>query len=290
MTTKNLLLIALSLIVTGQTLGLTVPDDGFVSGWNKPVKPLTYNRESLSDYIDGDAELFNELGFRQLQVQQYQNGAAEIDLEAYEFDNPNGALAIYLLRCGKETPSREITARNSAGQTQIMAVKGNCFIQVINYTESDASAPVMVTLAQQSLANVTITDTTTVFDRLPSEQMQAGSERVFCGPLSLQAMYRLGKGDLLQLQGKVFGAAAKYAESDRSNYTLAVVPYADAAGAAAAFANVQKGIDPGLQVFGKTATGFAFKDRQNKYGQIELKESVIQLKLNLVRKPSVASK
>lgn len=290
MTTQKFFLIVLSLIVTGQTLGLTVPDDGFVSGWTKPVKPLTYNRESLSDYIDGDAELFNELGFRQLQVQQYKSGAAEIDLEAYEFDNTNGALAIYLLRCGKETPSREITARNSAGQTQIMAVKGNCFIQVINYTESDKSAPVMVRLAQETLANVTITDTTTVLDRLPSEQMQDGSERVFCGPLSMQAMYRLGKGDLLQLQGKVFGAAAKYTESDRNNYTLAIVTYADVAAAAAAFANLQKGFDPGMQVFGKTATSLAFKDRQSKYGQIDLKENVIQLKLNLARKPSVASK
>ena len=290
MTMKKLFLIILSLIVTGQAFGLTVPEDRFVGGWTKPVKPLTYNRESISDYIDGDAELFNELGFRQLQVQQYKNGAAEIDLEAYEFDNPNGALAIYLLRCSKETRSPDIAARNSVGQTQLMAVKGNCFMQVINYTESDKSMPVMTKLAQQTLANVTAADTATVLGRLPREQMQAGSEHVFCGPLSLQAMYRLGKGDVLQLQGKVFGAAAEYTDPDRSHYTLAIVPYADAATSAAAFANLQKSLAPGLQMFGKTATSFATKDRQSKYGQVELKDNVIQLRLNLTRKPSVPSK
>jgi hypothetical protein len=45
-----------------------------------------------------------------------------------------------------------------------------------------------------------------------------------------------------------------------------------------------------LQVFGKTPTGFAFKDRQAKYALVELKDGVIKLQLNLARKPGVAGK
>ncbi len=290
MTKRRLLLIMALLILGGNANALTLPEDEFVSGWTKPVKPLIYNRESLSDFNDGDAEVFLELGFQQLQVQQYKNGNAEVDLEAYEFADPNGALGIYLMKSGKEAPSAEVGARNTVSQKQLLAVKGNCFIQVMNYTDDKKAIAVMTKLAQQALANLSATDTTTALLRLPKAQMQQGSEHVFCGPLSQQAIYRLGRGDVLQLQNKIFGAAATYADTDRNTYTLIIVPYPDAASAQSAFANLQKNLDPGFQVFGKTPTGFAFKDRQAKYALVELKDGVIKLQLNLARKPDRASK
>ncbi len=290
MTKRRLLLIMALLILGGNVNALTLPDDNFVSGWTKPAKPLTYNRESLSDYNDGDAEVFLELGFQQLQVQQYKNGSAEVDLEAYEFASPNGALGIYLMKSGKETPSAEVGARNSVSQTQLLAVKGSCFIQVMNYTDDQKVIAVMTKLAQQALANLSAPDTTSALLRLPKAQMLSGSEHVFSGPLSSQAVYRLGKGDVLQLQNKIFGAAATYTDTDHITYTLFIIPYPDAASAQSAFANLQKNLDPGFQVFGKTPTGFAFKDRQAKYALVELKDGVIKLQLNLARKPSPASK
>jgi hypothetical protein len=267
-----------------------LPGDNFVSGWTKPAKPLTYNRESLSDYNDGDAEVYLELGFQQLQVQQYKNGNAEVDLEAYEFTSQNGALGIYLMKCGKEAPAREIGARNTVNQAQLLAVKGNCFIQVLNYTDGEKAIAVMTKLAQQALANLSATDTITALLQLPEARMLPGSEQVFCGPLSLQSFYRLGKGDVLQLQNKIFGAAAKYTDTDRNTYTLVIVPYPDVTNAQGAFANLQKNLDPGFQVFGRTPTGFAFKDRQAKYAAVALKDSVIELRLNLVRRPGTTSK
>ena len=290
MTKHKLLLIVALLILGGNVNALTLPDDNFISGWTKPAKPLVYNRESLSDYNDGDAEVFLELGFQQLQVQQYKNGNAEVDLEAYEFASANGALGIYLMKCGKEAPAADIGARNTVSQTQLLAAKGNCFIQVMNYTDDKKAIAVMTKLAQQALANLSATDTTTVLLQLPKAQMLPGSEHVFCGPLSQQVFYRLGKGDALLLQNKTFGGAATYADADRNTHILVIVPYPDAASAQSAFANLQKNLDPSLQVFGKTPTGFAFKDRQAKYAAVELKDNVIELQLNLARKPGGASK
>lgn len=289
MTKRRLLLIMGLLILGGNVNALTLPDDNFVSGWIKPVKPLIYNRESLSDFNDGDAEVFLELGFQQLQVQQYKNGNAEVDLEAYEFASANGALAIYLMKSGKEAPSAEVGARNSVSQTQLLAVKGNCFIQVMNYTDDAKAVAIMTKLAQQALANLS-EDSTTALLRLPKAQMLPGSEHVFCGPLSQQAFYRLGKGDVLQLDKKIFGAAAKYTDTSRSTYTLVIIPYQDAASAQSAYTNLRKNLDPSFQVFGKTPTGFAFKDHQAKYALVSLKDSIIELQLNLSRKPGVASK
>jgi hypothetical protein len=290
MTRRGLLSIIAILILGGNVNALTLPDDNFVSGWVKPVKPLIYNRESLSDFNDGDAEVFLELGFQQLEVQQYKNGNAEVDLETYEFAGPNGALGIYLMKCGKEASSVDIGARNSVSQTQLLAVKGNYFIQVMNYSDDKKAVAVMTKLARQTLANFSAADTTLALLRLPKAQMLPGSEHIFSGPLSQQAVYRLGKGDVLQLQNKIFGAAATYTDTDRSTYTLLIVPYPDAASAQAAFTNLQKNLEPELQVFGKTPTGFAFKDRQAKYALVELKDGVIKLQLNLARKPGVTGK
>jgi hypothetical protein len=289
--TKRGLLLIVALLIVGENLNaLTLPDDNFVSGWVKPVKPLIYNRESLSDFNDGDAEVFLELGFQQLEVQQYKNGNAEVDLETYEFTSPNGALGIYLMKCGKEAPSAGVGARNSVSQTQLLAVKGNYFIQVMNYSDDKKAVAVMTKLAQQTLANFSAADTTLALLRLPKAQMLPGSEHVFSGPLSLQAIYRLGKGDVLQLQKNIFGAAATYTDTDRNTQTLMIIPYPDAASAQSAFANLQKNLDSEFQVFGKTPTGFSFKDRQGKYAMVELKDSVIKLQLNLVHKPDPASK
>jgi hypothetical protein len=283
--TKRGLLLIMALLIVGENLNaLTLPDDNFVSGWIKPVKPLIYNRESLSDFNDGDAEVFLELGFQQLQVQQYKNGDAEADLEAYEFASPNGALGIYLMKCGKEAPSADVGARNTVSRTQLLAVKGNCFIQVMNYTDDTRAIAVMTKLAQQALVNSSSTDTTTALLQLPKAQMVPGSEHIFSGPLSQQTVYRLGKGDVLQLQSRIFAASAKYSDNDRNTYTLMRIPYPDAGSAQSAFANLQKNLDPGFQVFGKTPTRFSFKDRQAKYATVELKDNVLRLRLNLARK------
>lgn len=290
MTRHGCLLITALLILGGSAGALTLPEDHFVSGWIKPVKPLIYDREGLSDFNDGDAELFLELGFLKLQVQHYMSGSAEVDLEAYEFASPNGALAIYLMKSGKEAPSADVGARNSVSKTQLLAVKGNYFFQVMNYTDDKKAVAIMTKLAQQALTNLSAADTTTVLLRLPKAQMLPGTEHVFCGPLSQQAFYRFGKGDVLQLQKEVFGAAAKYVDTSQNTHTFVVVPYPDAASAQSAFANLQKNLDPGFQVFGKTPTGFGFKDRQAKYATVELKNSVIELQLNLARKPGVAGK
>ena len=287
---RRLLIPIVLLLGAEHALSLRLPDDNFADGWSKAGKPLAYNRESLSDYIDGDAELFNEFSFQQLQVQQYKNGAEEVDLEMYEFGSPNGALGIYLLKCGRETPSPDIKTRNSVNSTQLLAVKGNYFVQVLNYSNGQNNVSVMIKLAQQAVASLAASPSSTILEKLPKDGMQPGTERIFCGTLSLQATCRLGKGDALQLRGKVYGATAKYNDVNRTTYSFAVVPYSDSSTAAAAFAFLLKNLDPGLQILDRAPTGFAFKDREAKYSLVELKNNTIELRFGLSHKPSRSAK
>lgn len=79
------------------------PSESAAPGWKKVENLRVFSREDLYGYIDGGAELFLELGFDQLTLQKYRNGASEFAVEIYRMTDPAAATGIYLMKCGKET-------------------------------------------------------------------------------------------------------------------------------------------------------------------------------------------
>src|ERR1035437_10095412 len=80
-----------------------MPAESAASGW-KTTDPLrVFTRADLYGYIDGGAELFLELGFDELTLQKYRNGANEFAVEISRMTDPAAATGIYLMKCGKET-------------------------------------------------------------------------------------------------------------------------------------------------------------------------------------------
>ena len=84
---------------------LRLPDDSGIPRWSRTGKARHYRGKNLYGYIDGGAELFLELGFQELVLQKYRAGRSELAVEAYRMDSPESALAVYLAKCGKETPA-----------------------------------------------------------------------------------------------------------------------------------------------------------------------------------------
>ncbi len=111
-----------------------------------------------------------------------------------------------------------------------------------------------------------------------------GTLRLVRGPFSLQALYTLGEGDILQLGGKVAGAAASYKDAG-GIYTLLVVPYPTAAAARAAFASVQKNLDRYLKPVGTSASRLAFRDYENKFGVVSVTGPRLEIRLHLAKQP-----
>ena len=68
-----------------------------------------------------------------------------------------------------------------------------------------------------------------------------------------------------------------------------MAPYADAARARAAFANLRRNLDPYLQVLGAGVDFFVFKDFQNTFGRAEVHGQRIVIRVKLAataRQPS----
>lgn len=261
------------------------PADGFSLGWKRSGPVETYGPAALYNVIDGGAELFLEMGFGDLQVQKYQGAGAEIAVEAYHMENPAAALGIYLLKCSRETPLPGIGERNSGDRFQDALVKGNYFVFVNNFSGREDLLPVMTSLARRIAAAIPRLKPVRDLDVLPAADQVPGTALLLRGPYSLQAVFTLGEGDVLQLNGKTFAAAAVYRGATGPGHTLIVVPYGDAAQARAAFANLRRHLDPYLQVQEEGDDFIVFKDFQNLFGRAELRGQRITVRVKLARKP-----
>ncbi len=264
---------------------LEFPSDGFSPGWKRSGAPETYGPAALYNVIDGGAELFLEMGFIDLQVQKYLGSGAEIAVEAYRMENEAAALGMYLLKCSRETPLPGIADRHSGDRFQIALLKGNYFIFINNFSGRQDLLPVMTALARQVAAAIPAGAGVRELDILPAANQVPGTALLLRGPYSLQSVYTLGPGDILLLGGRIFAAAAAYREASGPGHTMIVAPYADAALARAAFANLRRNFDPYHQVLGAGADFFVFRDFQNYFGRAEIRENMIVILVKLSQQP-----
>jgi hypothetical protein len=200
-------------------------------------------------------------------------------------ENEAAALSIYLLKCSKGTPLPGITDRHSGDRFQIVLLKSNYFIFINNFDGREDLLPVMTTLAKQVTASIPPGAPVRELDILPAENQVPGTVLLLRGLYSLQAVYTLGGGDVLQLAGKVFAVASDYLDVHGQIYTLILVPYSDNDSANRAFVHLRQNLDPYLQVLAESSSAFVFKDFQNRYGQVAIQKQRLVIQVKLVERP-----
>ncbi len=248
---------------------------------------LTFNRHGLYGRIDGGAELFFEFGFQELTVRRFGAGKRVVELEIYRMDCPAAALGIYLTKCGRENPAADLGARHTVNLFQLLAVKGDRYFQVNNFSGDEELAPCLPWLAAQEVGSEPPDAPPEIWDRLPVADLIPGSQRLVRGRFSLEPIFTLGEGDVLQLGGEVFGAVADYRTADGNSCTLIVVLYPDLQRARAAWANLQANLDPYLEVLDQGANGLVFRDYRGRYGKVVLRGRDLSVTVDLPGRPDL---
>ncbi|MBU1701268.1 MAG: hypothetical protein KJ970_11605 [Candidatus Eisenbacteria bacterium] len=279
------LIVCLLLLSIPLQAELTLPGDGFSGGWVRSGEPMHFVGLNLFDHIDGGAELFHEFGFKELIVQEYVKGEEEIDLEVYQMDGPAPALGLYLMKCGRETPTEGLSVRHSANKYQFTIVKNASYIQVNSFSGDTTLIPVMVALSKQVLESIPEGEPVTLFELLPSENLIDGSARLIRGQYGLQPIFTLGSGDILKLGGKIFGVVGGYSLNEENAYTQIIIPYPSKEEAAAAFVNLAENLDSYLTMQAKNDAGFIFKDHKERFGIVKIDKDLLTIKVNLPEKP-----
>ena len=262
-----------------------LPVDGFSGAWKKNGPMKVFRSEDLYGHINGGAEAFLELGFDQLTVQKYRDGANELTAEIYRMTDPTAARGIYLARCGKESPDASLKVRHTASRQQILLQRHRYYLVLYNTAGGAANAPLLVKAAQAIVAKMPADAPVTALSLLPPAGLVAGSARIIRGPVSLQALYTLGDGDILQLGGKITGAAGDYKDTAGAT-TLIVVDYPAPAAAAAAFKHLKANLDTYLKPSSSTEAKLVFQDYEKKFGVVTVTGKRMEVRLHLAKAPA----
>ncbi len=264
-----------------------LPDNGFIKDWQKSESMQTFYKNDLYGHIDGGAELFLEFGFDSLLVQDYANGETTLSLEVYCMNCPEAALGIYMMKCGQETPSSKINARNSINKYQALVVKNDFYIQLNNFRGNAIAESAMPAMLNNLLLKIPDSRPVELLTILPKENKISGSEKIIRGQYGLQPIFTFGEGDILQLDGKIFGAVAGYRTEDDQEYTQIIIQYPDKIMAKEVFNHLINNLDPYLKILDKNENDFIFQDYKKKFGKISIVDETIFIMIHLLNKPSL---
>jgi hypothetical protein len=257
--------------------------------WTESGRPRRFVGQDLFNHIDGAAETFLEMGFREVTVRRYVNGDATLTEEVYEMNNPTAARGMYLRLRGRGTPVAGVAGRNYGNHYQIAAQKDRYFIQVTNVSGEEQSLPAMVRLVNRATAAIPDDGGVPVLSLLPPEGLVPGSEAVVCGPYALQSIYTLGEGDILQLQGQKCGIAADYQTQQEGSFTRLIVAYSCPEAAQSAFQHLVQGLDPQLQVLRRNEHTAVFRDSNGQFGSVTVSSDKLDIRLHLAREPGAGN-
>lgn len=257
------------------------PKDGFLGGWEKKGKATLFDGANLYGHINGGAEVFFELGFDRLLLQRYVKGSDEVDLELYWMTENASALGIYLMNCGEEHKDPGLNARHTASRYQLQLVQGSAYLKVNNQSVTPGAGGALKDFARYVVEHLPNEATPDPFDVLPKEARVAGSERILRGPFTLEQLFFLGEGDVLNLQGKVFALAAAFQDDSGEEFIRIRAEYPDPAEARAAFEHFSNHLDSSLEVISSDNDRLVFKNSEDRFGDAEVRQAILDLRVNL---------
>jgi len=165
-------------------------------GWQVEGKALSYDRDTLSDRIDGEAELYFPYGFERMAAARYgsvKTPGAGIDVEIYRMGSLLDAFGMYANYRQKEGRSLGVGADSSLAASQLFLYQGRYFVQVqitgTDHPDSEALAQCGRSVAARLPGPARRPAELAVFDR---PDLVKGSERYL--PESLLGYDFLNKG------------------------------------------------------------------------------------------------
>jgi len=258
------------------------------AGWQLAGAPRLYAGRELYGHIDGGAELFHEFGFVDLLVASYADSAGRaLDLEIYRLEDARAAYAIYLLKCGSETPLAGLGRRHSASAYQLTLVAGEHFVQVNNPGGDAERLPAMAALADAAAGEGPAPGIDSLLARLPRAGLRPGSERLLRGAFGTESYLPFAGGDALSLRDRVYAALGEYGEAAPPERLL-IAAYPDSAATRAALAVLAETCRRDATLLASDDRSLQFHDYAGRYGLAWLEGDTLRLWLGLSTLPDEA--
>lgn len=268
--------------------------DSFKDIWVKDGPVLRFTGADLYGHINGGAEVFLELGFENLVVQRYKRTDESpgcVDVEIYWMTDPDAAIGVYLLHFGREERLPKFAPRHTANRYQVQYFMGNAYVKVNNPKAVAAAGHALPDFARHVARQLPAQETfipddrPDIFESLPAKDRIEGSERIIRGPFTLERIFLLGPGDMLQLSEKVTAHAADYNDANDETYSRVAAIYSGNGEARAAFDHFCENLDANIEPLHRDDETLIFKDYSNRFGSLELQDNRIDLIVNKASNP-----
>ena len=213
-----------------------LPDAAQLAPWRAAERPAEYDRTTLSNLIDGGAELYVQYGFARAIAAEYTSGTDTITCTVYEMSDSVAAFGVFsYFRTPQKTPVK-IGDGGVRADLQLSFWQDRYFVTVETFSQNTATRAGLSRFAEALSARIgRHALVPAVMRRLPAGVLP-GSEKLLRGSLATNALYTVLPFSLSLAKDDVL-LSAQYA-AGRAQITLWLVPFRDGAGLEAAWSGL----------------------------------------------------
>ncbi len=187
-----------------------------------------YDAATLSNFIDGGAELFFDYGFVRAATADYGGGDAAVTCTVYEMKNAEAAFGVFSYFRGKPQDVLQLGDGGFASDLQVAFWQDRYFTTIETFSSGEQRRETLAAFARAISARIgTHATAPAVLDRLPSGALK-GSERLLRGRVAANALVTAWPFARVALAGDAVLVSAQYL-LNAANATLWLVPFEERA-------------------------------------------------------------
>jgi hypothetical protein len=119
----------------GPTTGIesTVPQPGFAEGWRSPDGIMVFDKDTIFEHINGEAEIFFPYGFTEAVTITYRKDGedrAAVIADVYAMGSPSDALGIYSKITSSKGNTLEFATADSHDEYQLIFCRDKYFVRI----------------------------------------------------------------------------------------------------------------------------------------------------------------
>ena len=193
-----------------------------VETWEARDKDEFYNRNTLSEYIDGGAELYLAYNFQEVFVRRYAGPAdTEIILDIYDMGLSNDAFGIFSVE--REDEDLGIGQDSEYGGDLLRFWKGRFFISILTTGDEQKAKPAMIQLAREVdrlLEKEGLKPA--LLNSLPGKGLDGKGLKFFHTAAILNRQYFIAENNILLLDKHTDCVLGKYSQNNDSAFVLII--------------------------------------------------------------------
>ena len=125
-----------------------------IAGVDRVSDVRVFAGDSLSQYIDGDAEMYLSSNCREVATADYKGGESEMTVDIYRFDTPANTAALYhRLNAGGGT-ALPVGTEGFVSLGQVNFIKGIFLVRITGFDDSDMTSLLLAGLAANIAASL----------------------------------------------------------------------------------------------------------------------------------------